>query len=208
MVAWITGRKAPTYPLQTLTEQSIMWYLGAGAVRYFLAGNANLDPRQFRPEDFKARIERISSLMDSTNPDLSRFAGRSGKLILKENMSDFAQSPFAGVEYYKSVVSKLGQSTVDQFVHFYVTPGANHAGIGISSVDGAPLPRGVDLLAEIDYWVDQGIAPHALVLVAQEAKPPFVVTASRPMCRYPAWPRYKGEGSPKDAASFACVTDP
>jgi feruloyl esterase len=129
-------------------------------------------------------------------------------LILKENMSDFAQSPFAGVEYYKSVVAKLGQSAVDQFVGFYATPGASHAGTGVSSVDGAPLPHGVDLLAEIDDWVDHGTAPHALVQVAQEAKPPFANTASRPMCRYPAWPRYKGAGSPKEAGSFDCVTEP
>jgi feruloyl esterase len=208
MVAWTSGPKPPVYPLPPPVEQSRAWYFGAGAVRYFLAGDANLDPRQFRPEDHKARIERISALMDSTDPDLSRFAARGGKLILKENMSDFAQSPFAGVEYYKSVVAKLGQATVDQFIQFYVTPGASHAGTGISSVDGAPLPRGVDLLAEIDGWVDQGIAPHALVQVAQGSKPPFAITASRPMCRYPAWPRYTGAGSPKDAASFACVMDP
>src|SRR6266436_8457528 len=208
MVAWSSGPKPPVYPLPPPAEQSRAWFFGAGAVRYFLAGDANLDPRQFRPEAFKARIERISALMDSTDPDLSRFAARGGKLILKENMSDFAQSPFAGVEYYKSVVAKLGQGAVDEFVHFYVTAGANHGGTGVSSVDGAPLPRGVDLLADIDDWVDRGVAPHALVQVAQEAKPPFVVTASRPMCRYPAWPRYKGEGSPKEAASFACVRDP
>jgi hypothetical protein len=208
MVAWMSGPKPPVFPLPPPAEQSRAWFFGAGAVRYFLAGDPKLDPRRFRPEDYKARIERISALMDSTDPDLSRFAARGGKLILKENMSDFAQSPFAGVEYYKSVVAKLGQSAVDQFVQFYVTPGASHSGAGISSVDGAPLPRGIDLLAEIDYWVDQGVAPHALVQVAQEAKPPFAITASRPMCRYPAWPRYRGEGSPKDAASFACVTDP
>jgi hypothetical protein len=123
-------------------------------------------------------------------------------------MSDFAQSPFAGVEYYKSVVAKLGPGAVDQFVRFYVTAGANHGGTGVSSVDGAPLPRGVDLLDAIDAWADHGTAPGALVQVAQEAKPPFAVTASRPMCRYPAWPRYKGTGSPKEAASFACVMDP
>jgi hypothetical protein len=207
MVAWQAGPKPPAYPLPPPAEQSRAWFFGAGAVRYFLAGDPKLDPRQFRAEDYKARIERISALMDSTDPDLSRFAASGGKLILKENMSDFAQSPFAGAEYYKSVVAKLGQQAVDSFMHFYVTPGASHSGTGVSNVDGAPLPRGVDLLAEIDYWVDQGIAPHALVQVAQEAKPPFAITASRPMCRYPAWPRYKGEGSPKDAASFACVTE-
>jgi Tannase and feruloyl esterase len=102
--------------------------------------------------------------------------------------------------------AKLGQSTVDRFFLFYVTPGASHAGKGVSSVDGAPLPGGIDLLAEIDDWVDQGIAPDALIQVAQEAKPPFAVTASRPMCRYPQWPRYVG-GPPKYAASFSCVSD-
>jgi len=208
MVAWSSGPKPPVYPLPPPAEQSRAWFFGAGAARYFLAGDANLDPRQFRPEAFKARIERISALMDSTDPDLSRFAARGGRLILKENMSDFAQSPFAGVEYFRSVVAKLGQGAVDRFVRFYVTPGANHGGTGVSSIDGAPLPRGVDLLEAIDTWVDHGTAPDALVQVAQEAKPPFAVTASRPMCRYPAWPRYKGTGSPKEAGSFECVRDP
>jgi feruloyl esterase len=44
------------------------------------------------------------------------------------------------------------------------------------------------------------------VQVAQELKPPFAVTASRPMCRYPQWPRYMG-GPPKEAASFSCVAE-
>jgi hypothetical protein len=208
MVAWSTGPKPPAYPLPPPAEQSRAWFFGAGAVRYFLAGDTKLDPRQFRPEHYKSRIERISALMDSTDPDLSSFAARGGRLILKENMSDFAQSPFAGVDYYKSVVAKIGQSDVDSFMRFYVTPGASHGGTGVSSIDGAPLPRGIDLLEAIDAWVDRGAAPDALIQVAQEAKPPFAVTASRPMCRYPAWPRYNGAGSPKEAASFACVTDP
>jgi hypothetical protein len=207
MVAWSSGPRPPAYPLPPPAEQSRAWFFGAGAVRYFLAGDANLDPRQFRPETFRARIERISALMDSTDPDLSRFAARGGKLILKENMSDFAQSPFAGVEYYKSVVAKLGQGAVDQFVRFYVTPGASHSGTGVSSLDGSALPRGIDLLEVIDAWVDRGTAPDALVQVAQDLRPPFAVTASRPMCRYPAWPHYGGAGSPGDAASFACVKE-
>ena len=126
--------------------------------------------------------------------------------ILKENMADHAISPFNAIEYYKRVVEKLGQVSVDSFMRFYVTPGASHAGTGVSTVDGAPLPRGIDLLAEIDDWVDQGIAPHALVQVAQDPKPPFAATASRPLCRYPQWPRYIG-GRPKDAASFSCASD-
>jgi hypothetical protein len=207
LVAWQSDPKPPTYPLPPLGEQGRGWYYGASAVRYFLAGDPNIDPRKFRPEDFKERIGRISALMDSTDPDLNRFCARGGKLILKENMSDYAQSPFAGVEYYKRVVAKLGQAKVHSFIRFYVTPGASHAGTGVSSLDGTALPSRVDLLDAIDAWVDRNTAPDNLVQVAQDAKPPFAVTAARPMCRYPAWPRYKGEGSPNDAPSFACTKD-
>jgi hypothetical protein len=204
MVSWMTGPTAPVYPLPSPAEQGIMWYYASGAIRYFIAGDPKFDPRKFRPEDFRTRIEHISALMDSTDPDLSRFAARGGKLILKEHMSDHALSPFAGVVYYKSVVDKLGQASVDSFMRFYVTPGANHGGRGVSSLDGTALPNGVDLLDAIDSWADRSVAPGTLVQVAQDAKPPFAVTGSRPMCRYPEWPRYMG-GSPKDAASFSCV---
>jgi len=203
MVAWTTGPKPPVYPLSSPEEQGRLWYYGSGFVRYFIAGDPNFDPRRFRPEDFRARIEHISALMDSTDPDLSRFAARGGKLILKENMSDHAISPYNGIVYYKSVVEKLGQASVDSFMRFYVTPGANHGGAGVSSVNGTALPQGVDLLDAIDGWVDGGAPPGSLMQVAQDPKPPFAVTASRPMCRYPQWPRYIG-GPPKDAASFSC----
>ena len=204
MVAWITGSKPPVYPLSSVEDQGRLWYFGSGFVRYFIAGDPNFDPRKFRPEDFRPRVEHISALMDSTDPDLSRFAARGGKLILKENMADHAISPFNAIAYYMSVVQKLGQVSVDSFIRFYVTPGANHGGAGISSVDSTALPQGVDLLEAIDNWADRGIAPGALVQFAQDPKPPFAVTASRPMCRYPQWPRYMG-GPPKDAASFSCV---
>jgi hypothetical protein len=46
MVAWMTGPKAPVYPLPAPAEQGISWYLASGFVRYFLAG----DPK-FRPPD-------------------------------------------------------------------------------------------------------------------------------------------------------------
>jgi feruloyl esterase len=205
---WQSGRKPPTYPLgPSARKQGYAWYSAVGAVHYFLAGDPGVDPRKFRPQDFKARMERISGLMDSTDPDLSRFSAGGGKLILKQNMADYALSPFAASEYYESVVAKMGQESVDSFVRFYVTPGANHGGIGVSSLDGATLPSGIDLLGAIDAWVDRGTPPNDLAQIAQDAKPPFAVTASRPMCRYPAWPRYRGEASPKDAASFECSKD-
>jgi feruloyl esterase len=31
--------------------------------------------------------------------------------------------------------------------------------------------------------------------------------ATRPLCEYPAFPRYTGKGDPKAASSFTCATD-
>ena len=35
--------------------------------------------------------------MDATDPDLSAFAARGGKVLMLEYMADYAQSPFAGI---------------------------------------------------------------------------------------------------------------
>jgi hypothetical protein len=50
-----------------------------------------------------------------------------------------------------------------------------------------------------------GKAPDTLVQVSQEIMPPFKVISSRPMCRYPLYPRYNGQGDPNGAASFTCA---
>lgn len=206
MVNWMTGPKPPQHPLPAPAEQGRIWYYGSGAMRYFIARDPAKHPRDITPAAYKDQVLKISALMDSTNPDLSAFQRRGGRLILKENMADLAQSPNAGIEYYQSVVAKMGQDEVDRFVRFYVTPGANHAGGG-SGAGGAPLPRGIDLLGALDGWVTKNEAPGELVQSAQEAKPPFTTLATRPMCRYPAFPQYKGGGDPKDASNFACARE-
>jgi feruloyl esterase len=207
LMKWQIGRKPPTFPIARPSEQARAWEIASGVLRYFFAGDPNFDPRKFRPENFKARMEHVSALIDSTDPDLGRFSARGGKLILRENMADYAQSPFAGIEYYESVVAKLGQKNVDSFLRLYVSPGANHSGTGVSSGDGAALPSRVDLLDAIDAWVDGGRVPTSLVQVSQDARPPYAIARARPLCQYPTWPRYKGHGSPKAAESFTCFKD-
>ncbi len=175
-------------------------------LRYFIARDPAKHPRDITPAAYRDQVLKISALMDSTNPDLSTFARRGGKLILKENMADLAQSPNAGVEYYKSVVAKMGQPEVDRFMRFYVTPGANHAGGG-NGANGTPLARGIDLLAAnrpMGFEERAAVQPRASCTGDQS---PFATLAARPMCRYPAWPQYKGSGDPKDAGSFTCATE-
>jgi len=65
------------------------------------------------------------------------------------------------------------------------------------------VSRAVDFLGVLDARVTKGDAPEALTQTAQAATPPFAVSATRPLCRYPAYPHYNG-GSPTEAASFTC----
>jgi feruloyl esterase len=192
--AWWLGAAAPTLPQQP--NNSIAWVYGSGAIQYFYARDPNFDVRHYKPEDFAARVAQISSIMDSTNPDLSAFHAHGGKLIVLENMADYAQSPYAGIHYYESVVTRLGKPAVDTFVRLYTAPGVDHVGSG--------APANADLFPALVEWVERGRVPAKLQLVEQPVEAPFAVTRARPLCEWPQWPRYRS-GNANDASSFACT---
>src|SRR5215831_16225176 len=204
MVDTITGAEPPQFPITNQKTQSVAWINADGLVRYYFARDPKFDPLQFAPEKFAGRIKEISELFDATDPDLSAFQARGGKLILKGNGADYQRSVLQEIDYYNSVVGKMGQDRVDQFIRFFVTPGVNHPGNGVMK-DGKAVPAKVDLLGALDAWVDSGKAPDTLMQVSQEEKAPFEAIASRPMCRYPLSPRYDGHGDPSQAASFTCA---
>lgn len=192
--SWQTGAAPPTVPAGP--QSSRAWLYASGAIRYFVARDPAYDPRRFNPEEFVGRLRRVSALMDATDPDLSAFAARGGRLVIVEHMADYAQSPYAGIEYWKSVVERMRAEQANEFLRLYVTPGADHVGVG--------APSSVDMLRVLTAWVERGEAPGDLVQAAHEPRPPYAVTATRPMCRYPAFPRYRG-GDAAKAESFECV---
>lgn len=198
---WIAGDTPPTE--LGSDQEGRTWYYGNGAIRYFLARDPEYDATGYRMADLADSAQAMSALLDSTDPDLSAFAARGGKLILKENMADYAQSPYAGIAYYDSVVAVLGQQQVNDFLRFYLTPGADHSG-RIFDGEGKPLPSNVDLLEQLDAWVEGGERPAAqLTLSAHEADLPYAETATRPLCAYPAYPHLTGEAT-TTADSFEC----
>jgi feruloyl esterase len=105
------------------------------------------------------------------------------------------------------MIARMGEAAVDRFARLYVAPGMNHGGSGVSGTTGRPIPQYVDLLGVLDRWVVQGQAPpDTLTLTAYGATSPFVATGSRPMCRYPNFPKYGGSGDSNEATSFICTT--
>ncbi len=191
--AWWSGSAAPVIP--PVPANGIAWFYGSGAIQFFYARDAAFDVRNTNPNELRPRVEAVSALMDSTNPDLGAFRLRGGKLIILENMADYAQSPYAGIRYVDSIVERMGPGQVNDFLRLYTAPGVDHVGAG--------APGNVDLLAALADWVERGKAPAGLQLVAQETKPPFAVTRARPLCEWPQWPHYRG-GDLNRAESFEC----
>ena len=93
-------------------------------------------------------------VLDATDPDLTAFRQRGGKLLLYFGWADPQLNPRMGLEYYEDVVAKMGPST-PEFARLFMVPGMFHCGggIGTSTFDSAtPLVQ----------WVEKGVAPAAI----------------------------------------------
>ncbi len=207
MVRWVTGSAAPTVPPNPATAGT-HWFYGSNWIRYAVARNAQLDVRSYKPEDHRARVQATSAMMDATNSDLSAFFARGGKIILRENAADRAQSALMGFQYHQAVVDRMGAAAVERAMRLYVSPASTHSGNSRAVSDQAssqtPVPTMADLLDPLDRWVSQGVAPpDAIVQSLKSPNAPHETLATRPMCRHPNYPHYVG-GNPTQAASYAC----
>jgi len=200
LARWVSTGTPPT---ETGSDARGVVY-GWNYARFVIARDPSFDVRTYDPKNFETRIKAVADLMDSTNPDLSGFYKRGGKLILRENAGDFAQSPLVGMHYFESVVAKMGKSTVNRFMRFYVSPASAHSGRASSLTTGVAVPTSHDLLEDIDKWVSEGTPPKDMLIQVRESEgPAFKVEAARPMCRYPLYPHYVG-GDATAATSYRC----
>jgi feruloyl esterase len=194
-LSWWLGKAAPAQP--PLPSNGIAWVYGAGGIQYVFARDPKLDVTTYKPEDHKERVLSVSALMDSTDPDLSRFRARGGRLIMLEHMSDYAQSPYAGIRYFENVQRKLGKTETAEFARLYTAPGVDHVGSG--------APANVDMLSVLVDWVEKGQAPGDLEVLEQKVEPPaFATVRALPLCQWPAWPHYKS-GPAHASSSFVCA---
>jgi feruloyl esterase len=194
-VSWWLGTAPPAQP--PIPTNGIAWLFGAGGIQYVFARDPKLDVTTYRPEDHKQRVLEVSQLMDSTNPNLTAFSHHGGKLIILEHMSDYAQSPFAGIRYFENMQFTLGKEETAAFARLYTAPGVDHVGSG--------GPANVDMLSVLVDWVENGKAPGDLEVTQQKIEQPaFATTRALPLCQWPAWPHYK-EGPVESAGSFVCA---
>ncbi len=192
------GTAQPAQPMPTGANPapygSVFWDQW---VKYFVTrdrayDSLSLDPQS--PGPWQARISALTALQDINSTDLSAFKARGGKLLMAHGMADVLVSTRATEQYYERLQATMGVARVREFARYYEIPGYGHA---LSTVFNAAW----DSLGALEAWVERGQPPQAQVVADTIGVP----GRTRPLCDYPAWPRYSGTGEVNQAASFVCA---
>jgi hypothetical protein len=160
---------------------------------FFTPPDQNFDPMKFNFDTDPARLSDTSVLQDSMLTFLSTFSEHGNKLMLIHGMSDPFFSAYDTARYYQRVVqANGGLNSTMPWVRFFEIPGMNHCG-------GGPALEDFDPLTALVQWTEEDRAPEQMM-----AKGRSFPGVSRPVCAYPAFPRYRGAGSRDDGANFDC----
>jgi feruloyl esterase len=198
-----------------------------GASSYWVFGNDyNWLTFDF-DHDMDTLDDALAAINNANTADLEEFKSHGGKLILAHGFADPRVPTLNTVAYYERLIAsrtrdgrhdegerKEALRRTQEFARLFLLPGAGHCsgGAGPYTVEGDPLPAGPgnpDAIAwlaldPLRQWVEHGIAPDQIIAYHVTNG---VADLSRPVCAYPALPRYKGVGDTTKASSFACLAD-
>ena len=207
--SWITG---------AARGKSAMAAFGYGYFANMVFSDPKWDFRNFDPvAGLAAAREKTGKALDATNPDLSAFRDRGGKLILYHGWADAAISPIYSINYIEGVQQKLGKDETASFTRLYLMPGVQHCagGPGPDSIGQWGLPAmkesnaANNVIHALEDWVEDGKAPDVITATkyaeaADHQADPHNVLMTRPICPYPQQAHYNGKVNRKDAPSFVC----
>ncbi len=136
----------------------------------------------------------LEAVTDTTWTNLSTFSAHGGKLLFYHGLSDQAFSAMDTLDYYQRMAkANGGMDKVETWSRMFLVPGMYHCRGGEFALDN------FDLLTAAVAWVEKGTAPDSVVATGK-AFP----GRSRPLCAYPKYAHYKGQGDPEDARNFEC----
>ena len=180
-------------------------WIGVLGVTGFLMQDLHADPLDYvEGGKYSGRREALSGILDSANFDFSAFTRRGGKMIVAIGTNDTLASPGTQLDFYQSILDKMGRSKVDSFARLYVLPQTGHGLTGMNyttdgdgkTLEAKPIPNTFDRLALLTEWVEKGTAPGKSIKVTAGER-------SMPMCSYPEYPKY-AKGPVEAAESWQC----
>jgi feruloyl esterase len=203
--AWIFG-PAPGASIQNA--------FGSNFVKYLVGAPQDWTPADFDfGSDFARVVATTAGTLNATDPDLSRFAARGGKLILWHGWSDAAIPAQGTIAYRDTVVQQMGADSAEAFMRLFMVPGMHHCAGGAGPSEfgqGGPSPESADaessLTAALQLWVEEGRAPEQVI--ARQLPLPGATqenaTRTGLICAYPTQAVLISDADPMRAESFQC----
>jgi feruloyl esterase len=167
--------------------------LFADMPRYVARQDANWDVMSFDLEADLALAVKNAGYIESSDPNLTKFKARGGKLLLYHGWADPGPAPANTIHYVNEVVRTLGPKQ-DDWMRLFLLPGVGHCG-------GGPGPDQADFVAALERWRESGTAPDQIPAAHVAGNR---VDITRPLCPYPQVATHRGTGSTNDAANFVC----
>lgn len=175
--------------------EALQFAPGDATPKYAIAQDLTLDTlNDFDPKRHAGRITELAEVMSANSTNLDRFRAKGGKLIFFHGTVDDFIPVYSSIEYYERLQKRYERLALEEFVRFYTIPGMGH----VTGVFNARISS----LDALEAWVERGQPPGELV--ASDAND-ATAGRTRPVCRYPNWPRYDGSGNLNDARNFDCV---
>jgi feruloyl esterase len=172
---------------------------------------ADFDWRTFDfDHDMDEMDDAMAARLNANTADLAEFKSHGGKLVIWQGLADARVPTLNIVDYYERLIAsqtpgdgepkgdrKEGLRRTQEFARLFLAPGVAHCGGGAGADTFDPI-------IPVEQWVETGVAPDQII-ASKVVK--GVTTFARPLCPYPALPRYSGVGDPTQASSFNCVAD-
>jgi feruloyl esterase len=157
-------------------------------VRFFVKMDPNWNYKNFNVAQYDQDAAVMQATISPSDPDLSAFRAKGGKLLWYHGWSDSALSPLMSLRYFNQVMAKDASAKND--VKLFMLPGVLHC-------QGGPGPDRIDYIDALDKWANGGAAPEELTAT-------FAAGGSRKVCAYPKKAVYKGAGDGKSPDQFEC----
>ena len=156
---------------------------------------------------YNARRLQLSEWLDSLNPDLTAFYKHGGKLMITIGAMDTMASSGTQLDYYQSLIDKMGAATLEKFARLYVSPQGGHGLSGNKfelngegkETGGSAVPSDFDQFGMLREWVEQGKAPGMSVTAKANGS-----GDTMPICSFPEYAKYVG-GDAGKASSYTCT---
>jgi feruloyl esterase len=184
------GSEASWSAVVATSTQPISVAVGSFQLAY---QDPNWDWKKFDIDRDVKFVDEKTAFINAVDPDLSKFKARGGKVLMYHGWNDTAISPQNSIDYYSSVLTKMGRNQGD-FIRLFMAPGMGHC-------QGGPGPDQVNYMGALERWREAGDAPATLTATRTMGNR---VDMTRLLCTYPQVATYKGVGSTNDAASFVC----